>query len=200
MKKTTTILLLICVAAFAQRTGTLTDSRDGKKYKAVQIGSQVWMAENLNYNAKGSKFHDYQKYGRLYDWNTAMKACPSGWHLPSNAEWQILVDFAGGNEAAEKKLKAKSGWSDSYCGDAPPPLCKPVSGNGTDVYGFSALEGDMYDSYGSPSPFGGGFWWSSSTESATEASSWFMVSTTDGINKQDYDDKTNLYSVRCIKD
>jgi hypothetical protein len=50
------------------------------------------MAENLSYGAEGSKCYDKKlknckKYGRLYDWETAIKACPAGWHLPSNDEW-----------------------------------------------------------------------------------------------------------------
>jgi hypothetical protein len=55
-----------------------------------------------------------------------MKAAPQGWHLPSNDEWQTLVDFAGGEDIAGKKLKAKSGWNDD----------EGESGNGTDEYGF----------------------------------------------------------------
>jgi uncharacterized protein (TIGR02145 family) len=61
----------------------------------------------------------------------AKEAVPSGWHLPSDAEWQELVNFAGGDKIAGKKLKATSGW-DSFDGQ---------SGNGTDEYGFAALPG-----------------------------------------------------------
>jgi uncharacterized protein (TIGR02145 family) len=73
------------------------------------------MAENLNYQARGSKCYNDEPanctaYGRLYDWSTAMIVCPPDFHLPSGEEWQTLVDFVGGDGIAEKKLwKGKSG-------------------------------------------------------------------------------------------
>ena len=134
MPKAPLLILLLTVATYAQTS--LHDKRDGKTYKTVKIGTQIWMAENLNYDAENSKCYENkpencEKYGRLYDWETAMKACPYGWHLSSDKEWQVLVNFAGGKEVAGKKLKAKSGWN-SY---------KGKSGNGTDGLGFSALPG-----------------------------------------------------------
>jgi len=163
-----------------------TDPRDRKMYKTVKIGEQVWMAENLAYNAEGSKYYDddekYEKYGRLYDWDTAMKSCPDGWHLPSREEWQTLIDFAGGNKIAGKKLRATNDWIDDD--------------EGTDDFGFAALPGGW--AYPEVSDYigGGGFWHSSSASndfivySAICRFSLFGV-TISGINC--------MYSVRCIK-
>ena len=117
--------------------GTLTDERDGKTYKTVVIGKQTWMAENLNYEMRSSfcyedKPENCAKYGRLYTWDAAMEACPSGWGLPSLEEFQALVAAVGGYSVAGKALKSTEGWKDG--------------GNGTDDYGFSALPaGYMYD-------------------------------------------------------
>jgi uncharacterized protein (TIGR02145 family) len=168
-------LAITFTTAFAQEKGTFTDTRDKKKYSTVKIGEQTWMAENLNFNAKGSKCYgegnkvydktlsggkalskaemqaNCAKYGKLYDWATAMalpsacngkdcekqvKAkhagiCPKGWHLPTVEELGILITSAGEAKAAGKALKAKDGWDKN--GDK--------EGNGTDDYGFSALPG-----------------------------------------------------------
>jgi len=171
-------------AAAKANIGTFTDSRDKKTYKTVKIGSQTWMAENLNYNADSSKCHkneqkNCQKYGGLYDWNTAMKVCPKGWHLPSEEEWQTLFDFAGGKQIAGKKLKARSGWKGND--------------NGTDIYGFSALPGGYGLDVGC-----NGSWWSSTECYTSNAYFWDMHCSSTSVIRNYYP-KTRLYSVRCIQ-
>jgi uncharacterized protein (TIGR02145 family) len=165
-----------------------TDSRDGKKYRVVKIGNQVWMAENLNYNANGSKCYDNiesncQKYGRLYNWNTAKNACPKGWHLPSEAEWITLTDFGGVNNVGTK-LKSASGWNNN--------------GNGTDVYGFAALPGG----FGVPAGFSNvgyeGIWWSASEYNANSAYDRFMKSDSENASLAT-PPKSSLLSIRCLQ-
>jgi len=188
----------ICVGQTVRtRLDPLTDSRDGKTYKTVEIGSQIWMAENLNYDADllDSKCYENKqgncaKYGMLYNWKTAMKSCPKGWHLPSKEEWQALVDLAGGNKIAGKKLKAKSGWNKNY--------------HGMDDYGFSALPGGSRLGtivYGTS--FGGagsaGNWWSSTEYDSNDAYYWSMGYDLEHANCRNYS-KTSLFSVRCLQD
>jgi uncharacterized protein (TIGR02145 family) len=133
--------------------GTFKDSRDGKTYKTVKVGGKTWMAENLNFAADGSKCYENnagncEKYGRLYTWEAAKKACPAGWHLPSDAEWTALTDAVGGGSVAGTKLKSNSGWANN--------------GNGTDEYGFAALPGGDGNSDGNFNDAGNiGYWWSS---------------------------------------
>jgi uncharacterized protein (TIGR02145 family) len=169
--------------------GTFTDPRDGKTYKTITIGNQIWMAENLNYNASGSKCYDNnsanaQKYGRLYDWETAKRACPPGWHLPSDAEWTTLTDFVGGSSTAGTKLKSANGWNSD--------------GNGTDEYGFSALPGGGKSNGGFYSVGDSGNWWSA-TES-TAAYAWYRSM---NYNRADvyrnHSGKYFLLSVRCVQ-
>jgi uncharacterized protein (TIGR02145 family) len=174
-----------------------TISYGGQTYKTIVIGSQTWMAENLNYNCCGECYdnepENCAKYGRLYNWQTAKTVCPTGWHLPSDEEWQTLVDFAGGKYITGKKLKATSGWN-SYNG---------TSSKGTDDYGFSALPGGGYGlSDGSFSYVGYGdygYWWS-----ATEDDSDYAYYRVMGFNYshvyRDLISKSFLFSVRCLQD
>ena len=175
-------------------TGSFTDSRDGKTYKTTKVGNnKEWMAQNLNYDtANGSwcyENHDYNcdKYGRLYDWWTATKVCPSGWHLPSRQEWDNLVSAVG--SLAGVRLKAKSGWNNG--------------GNGSDDVEFSALPGGFRYSYGYFDTAGGsGRWWTATEGGDDGAYGRSMRYNYDYVDEYDYyyDLKYSGYSVRCVKD
>jgi uncharacterized protein (TIGR02145 family) len=147
------------------------------------------MARNLNYNASGSKCYSNDPancttYGRLYDWATANTVCPSGWHLPSDAEWTTLTSYVGSN--AGTKLKAKSGWNEG--------------GNGTDVYGFSALPGGYGYSDGFFDNAGDyGYWWSATEGSSSLAYDRDMYYINEGAYWNNYN-KSYLFSVRCLQD
>jgi uncharacterized protein (TIGR02145 family) len=161
------------------------DPRDGRFYRTVRIGNQVWMAENLNYEAEDGKCYDNnksEKYGKLYDWETAKKVCPPGWHLPSDAEWDTLMNAVGGEETEDKYLKAKSGWNENS--------------NGLDTYGFAALPGGKADSLGYYGIGSDGCWWSATEYDANDAGYMCIYSSCcmDNIKK------TYLLSVRCVKD
>jgi uncharacterized protein (TIGR02145 family) len=133
--------------------GILTDSRDGQEYFTVTIGSQTWMAQNINFKLSGTDsgrcYVDYPDYcaafGRLYTWSAVMAGsasstkipsgvqgiCPSGWHIPSDSEWSILVSTVEANPIVGSgyggvALKSMQGWSQYYS-------------NGTDVFGFNGL-------------------------------------------------------------
>ena len=176
-------------------SGMFTDDRDGQTYKWVKIGSQTWMAENLNYDASGSVCYDNSSsncrtYGRLYQWATAMGVCPDGWHLPSDAEWDKLVNFAGGQNIAGTKLKAAGGWN--YTGDLI-FIC-------TDEFGFSALPGGYGGSSSGFYEVGfRGNWWTATQNNAGEVYVRHMYYTGDFVNRRN--DGQNLrYSVRCVQD
>jgi uncharacterized protein (TIGR02145 family) len=167
-----------------------TDSRDGKIYKCVTIATQTWMAENLVHETPGGSWCYKNKpsygemYGRLYDWNTALAACPNGWHLPSKEEWAILANAVGGESIAGAKLKAATGWDEE--------------GHGTDEYGFAALPGGLYRTSFSNAGYTG-YWWTASESYSDLAHYWSLSHLTDRTNWGNFS-KSYGFSVRCVKD
>jgi uncharacterized protein (TIGR02145 family) len=186
--------------------GTFTDERDGQTYKTVKMpDGKVWMAQNLNYKPESGNSWSYnddesmgEKYGRLYDWDTAKIVCPNGWRLPSREDWDYLGQAVGGEKVpfddgiirwygAGKKLKSKSGWN--------------KNGNGTDDFGFLALPGGFRISLGSFYVAGNyGHWWTA-TESGWDdyAYTRYMGYDNDYVDEGN-DGKSRGYSVRCVAD
>jgi uncharacterized protein (TIGR02145 family) len=192
-------------------TGKFTDSRDNKEYKTATINGKTWMAENLHYDPQRGNTWCYEnspdscnKYGRLYDWATAMNintnfnnaelggsdanrqgVCPTGWHLPSQQEIRNLADYVGG----AVRLKATSGWKDD--------------GNGTDDFGLSAQpSGGRYFQHCDGEFCGGngwdGDWWAASEINIDNAIVMRMHYNYDIVEDATLL-KINGYSVRCIK-
>ena len=201
--------------------GSLTDSRDGQSYKTVSIGTQTWMAQNLNYETANSYCYsntpsNCTKYGRLYTWAAAMDSagtwsangkgcgdakkctptypvrgvCPTGWHLPTKADFDTLFTAVGGSSTAGTKLKSTSGWNDF----------EGKSGNGVDAYSFSALPAG-YGNYNEGYNFEGddAFFWSS-TELGSNGAYRMGLDYNDDNAYQYNSFKIYGFSVRCVKD
>jgi uncharacterized protein (TIGR02145 family) len=174
--------------------GTFTDSRDNQTYKWVKIGKQIWMAQNLNYNAPNSCWcyeelaEKSRVYGRLYSWDVAMVVCPKGWHLPSDSEWDELKLFIKKvyPTTVGTSLKAIQGW-DFY-------------GNGTDIFGFAALPGG-YRNNDDAFNLGGnsGFWWSSTSKDDNYSWARHLKFNYPFLNKFRGNKKFG-FAIRCIKD
>lgn len=186
--------------------GILKDKRDGKTYKTVKIGDQVWMAENLNYEVENSFCYNNSadscaKYGRHYTWAAAVGksedecgpgkecglngivhgVCPSGWHLPDTSEWRALYS-AMGNSPFAMQAKGEEKWP-----------------NATDAYGFSALPaggyGDGYFDVGSVAYF-----WSAIERNSHYSYKKYLGAGDDRVSHGLDGHKSLGLSVRCLQD
>jgi len=207
----------------------------GQAYKTVKIRTQTWMAQNLNYKTSNGKSRCYPisghsnpddadnanctKFGRLYDWVTAMgfdescyskscasqiKAkhqgiCPSGWHIPSQTEWRTLMPLnKDGSHTDDPKLIATSGWKVGYLGEFGQDS---IGGNGTDTYGFTALPGGYGERYDNDISFSMnsscGVWLSASESDENNVDYLELGYCGEGGG---YSGKGALLSVRCVKD
>jgi len=163
-----------------------TDSRDKKKYRTVKIGELTWMAENLNFVTDNSWCYGNDDancaiHGRLYTWNDAMKACPAGWRLPDDVDWNDLIEAAGGQNAIGERLKVK-----------------PQQWDGTDNFGFSALSSGYRSNDGRFTSLGEvGHWWNA----RTNGSHWGIYSNSADMRKDcgGLSNERDAYSVRCVR-
>ena len=181
-------------SAPAGSDNVFVDPRDGTSYKLTTIGSQTWFAENMNYQGKdvtgychSDKPENCDKYGKLYDWDAAKKACPTGTHLPTIEELQELMDFVGKDSSAVV-LMADTGWTrdDGYVG--------------IDKYGFAMLPGSFKGgrSYGSTLGWSGQMWTASDSAGLVYAVyfGWNLPYISIGV--YDLADGWGM-SVRCLK-
>ncbi|MFA5417032.1 MAG: FISUMP domain-containing protein [Bacteroidales bacterium] len=180
--------------------GTFTDPRDEQSYDTVKIGSQTWMAENLNYDTPNSYWlynssANGDVFGRLYGWDVALTACPTGWHLPSDDEWKTLEMALGMSQSEVDTL--------GFRGTDQGTQMKSVThwlfdGNGTTSSGFNGLPGGKATNQWEFSS-GSGWWWSKSWITGTGT----LYRTLDIHGKVGrYGEMLphRYYSVRCVKD
>ncbi|MFN5319636.1 MAG: fibrobacter succinogenes major paralogous domain-containing protein, partial [Bacteroidia bacterium] len=206
------------VQACSQFFGEVSDI-ENNVYSTVIIGDQLWMAENLRTatyangdpipnvtgnlqwsNLSTGAWCNYDNnvlndslYGKLYNWYTVVDArnlCPTGWHVPSSVEWEVLVDLLGGELSAGGKMKSIVGWE------------SPNQG-ATNESGFSGLPGGYryYFQTGYFTDIGFyGYWWSTTTQPST-SSAWIRTLnySDDNASLASYAKKNGL-SVRCIRD
>ncbi len=212
------ILIMNCEKKKDSDIVQVTDT-DGNVYGTVTIGTQVWMAENLkttqyndglgiplvtdngawkSINTPAYCWYDNNKtnykdtYGALYNWYAVEtdKLCPEGWHVPSNDEWETLMDYLGGSGVAGGKLK-EAGFEHW---DAP-------NTDATNESAFTALPGGARQySEGIFMEMGlTGAWWSAS-EVSEEIALLRAIEYDDGYTMEAAVDKRTGASVRCLKD
>lgn len=172
--------------------GEFVDSRDGKIYKITTIKNQLWFAENLNFDTNNSWcYYGFDRYcdrfGKLYNWETANKVCPKGWHLPTDEEWQSLSDYLGGDNLAGGVMKVNDVW-------------KFPNLNATNESGFFGLPGgnkSNFDHYNAI--FESGNWWSATGDAFNTAWMRNLHFEHGRLSKISYL-RTNFVSCRCVKD
>ena len=180
--------------------GSMTDRRDNQTYKTVKIGDQTWMAENMNYADStktpgmqprslcyNNKAENCALAGRLYTWEAANDACPEGWHLPTQTEWNTLFTEVGGQSIAGKILKSQTGWGSD--------------GNGTDGVGFSVLPAGDRVNYGEFYNIGlRAIFWSATESSVDRAYNVCLSNDGEDVRQESFPYKNNWFSVRCVKE
>ncbi len=189
------LLVLTAGSLKSQKIDSFTDPRDGEVYATVKIGKQIWMAENLRYNLEGSYLNPdnpNKKYGRLFTWEQAIKACPKGWHLPTDKEWNKLEKHLGLTSKEAKSFLLRGNHAESL-------MSKEWQGNNSS--GFNALPAGYYSLYFSSFVYFGSdaFFWTSTMENHAHAWGRSLSIDYKGVSRY-FTYKNYKKSCRCVKD
>ncbi|PCJ81543.1 MAG: hypothetical protein COA49_05485 [Bacteroidetes bacterium] len=217
-----TVMSYVCDPVFAA-CGDLV-AHDGYDYSTVQIGDQCWFSENCRYlpsvspsssSSNTTPYYyvyayngtdvvaaqatsNYLTYGVLYNWPAVMEPgiCPSGWHIPTDLDWQTM-EMSLGMSAADatstgwrgtdqgSQMKSASGWLNN--------------GNGTNSSGFTGLPSGYAYSGGFNYVGNYGYWWSSSASGSSAA--WYRVLNYFNVNVFRGNDYSDFgFSARCVMD
>lgn len=200
------VLTVFTLKLQSQPTGTFTDSRDGKTYKTVAIGDQIWMAENLDYclDNVGYCYNNdtlnCRNYGRLYSWEEAKVVCPETWHLPDTTEWNIMFAFLGGSKVSFDKIAVDNVFIKGMASRENPNDIYQKSSNSS---GFSALPSGVKINNSYQGMGGLAVWWTSSEASSNYAFYTYIENNKVriiGTSKNSSSNKLNeYYSIRCMK-
>jgi uncharacterized protein (TIGR02145 family) len=175
---------------------TFTDPRDGNVYTIKRYGNQVWMTQDLRYGSNFPPCVDCNIYGRFYEFPDPSKAgsvAPPGWHVPSEQEWQVLVNFLGGNTVAGAALKDTLYWNAPNLG-------------ATNSSGFNARAGGLFDfiSWQAESLGDTGFWWTTTvweTQTGTVTEGRYISMSTNSASVGSGAHEVSLgFKIRCVKD
>ena len=190
------LIVLLFTAFFtianAQSNDSIIDNRDGQVYEIKIIGEQIWMTENLNFKTEGSWCYDNKEencslFGRLYSQDAAMMACPTGWHLPADQEWQELEKYLGMPEGGLTKSNAWRGTNQGA-------LLQSDS-----TIGFNILPGGYRNP---PSNYNikdlQAFFWTATEEGGLVYMRQFYIKNTQVFRRPR--PKSWAFSVRCVKD
>lgn len=190
--------------------GTFTDSRDGHVYIWVRIGKQVWMGENLAWipsiskpeegsvsdkhyyiygddgTSQGQTPETYKTMGVLYNWSAAINACPEGWHLPTDVEWNELTSYLAYPEGSKMKEVGSAHWTDKNT-------------DATNSSNFSARAGGQRYYLGGFMRLGThAYFWTGTSKDDTYAWDRSLLDTGNRCLRGN-SSKASGYSVRCVK-
>lgn len=179
---------------FAQTKGQFTDPRDGRVYRTITAGDQVWMTKNIMFDLPGHSWAyngddsvHVPKYGRLYDWSGAREACPKGWKLPSLKDWQKLIHHLGPDTAGLVIMAWDTIGAVWPSGNRPViPVIPGVLG------GVRYANGSFLNV-----TYWGGCWTSTSVNDSTAVNVLFVRKS--GTVGESTNDKKAGFSVRCFK-